>query len=465
MRRRWPARCSKHGATMSTRARPKANADAVTARPGRRGRGGRRRHGHGRAATRAGRQAWRAARVRGAAGRAGRRGRRARGGFQRIALGDYIATRRHEAGGADRGRHRRRQRSSTASAGPGTAGGETIAALIETALSRRRASRRWWCGSTAPAGRSLASERIRQALLAPRPRACRWSSSMGSVAASGGYWVATPADLIFAEPSTITGSIGVFGVLPSFEGTLAKLGIGADGVKTTPLSGEPDLLRGPSPAANALIQAGVESIYRRFLSIVAQSRHKRRRKSTGSPRGGCGTAARRARSGWSIGSAGSTRRSPAAAQRGEARRRARRDPARTRAEFSDQLLAHARRRAARRGEPDALAYAVAGAGNPGRRSAGAVADVAWRGDDPGDLHRMPGGSAGRGLRVRRSFRLACAAACWRRRAHRLRRACRNEHRDAGASSSSDSALNVTTHGLCGSLRPCRSMMWRPHSQS
>jgi protease-4 len=97
---------------------------------------------------------------------------------------------------------------------------------------------------------------------------------MGSVAASGGYWVATPADYIYAEPSTITGSIGVFGVFPSFQGTLQKLGIGADGVKTTPLAGEPDLLRGPSPEANQLIQTGVESMYSRFLNIVAQSRHK-----------------------------------------------------------------------------------------------------------------------------------------------------------------------------------------------
>ena len=68
---------------------------------------------------------------------------------------------------------------------------------------------------------------------------------MGSVAASGGYWIATAGDIIFAEPSTITGSIGVFGILPSFEGSLERLGIGADGVRTTPLSGEPDLLRGP----------------------------------------------------------------------------------------------------------------------------------------------------------------------------------------------------------------------------
>jgi protease-4 len=97
---------------------------------------------------------------------------------------------------------------------------------------------------------------------------------MGSVAASGGYWVSTPADFIYAEPSTITGSIGVFGVLPSFQGTLQKLGVGVDGVKTTPLSGEPDLFKGPSPEASQLIQAGVESMYGRFLSIVAASRHK-----------------------------------------------------------------------------------------------------------------------------------------------------------------------------------------------
>jgi len=94
------------------------------------------------------------------------------------------------------------------------------------------------------------------------------------VAASGGYWVATPADAIFAEPSTITGSIGVFGILPSFQGSMANLGLAADGVATTPLSGEPDLLNGPSPAASALIQAGVESTYQRFIALVAKSRGK-----------------------------------------------------------------------------------------------------------------------------------------------------------------------------------------------
>src|SRR4029453_4756990 len=68
--------------------------------------------------------------------------------------------------------------------------------------------------------------------------------------------------------------IGVFGILPSFEGTLTKLGLGADGVKTTPLSGEPDLYHGPSPEADKLIQAGVDGVYRNFLEIVAKSRRK-----------------------------------------------------------------------------------------------------------------------------------------------------------------------------------------------
>jgi protease-4 len=97
---------------------------------------------------------------------------------------------------------------------------------------------------------------------------------MGNVAASGGYWVSTPGDFVYAEPGTITGSIGVFGILPSFEGTLQKLGVGADGVKTTPLSGEPNVFKGPSPEADALLQAGVDSIYGRFVGIVAQARHK-----------------------------------------------------------------------------------------------------------------------------------------------------------------------------------------------
>jgi len=159
------------------------------------------------------------------------------------------------------------------SAGPGTAGGDTIAKQIEDGV-RNKGVKALVVRVDSPGGSVLASERIRQALLEAKSKKVPVVVSMGSVAASGGYWVSTPADYIYAEPSTITGSIGVFGILPSFQGTLAKLGVGADGVKTTPLSGEPDLLKGPSPEASQLIQTGVEAMYGRFLNIVAQSRHK-----------------------------------------------------------------------------------------------------------------------------------------------------------------------------------------------
>jgi protease-4 len=155
----------------------------------------------------------------------------------------------------------------------GTAGGDTIANIVNRAV-RSGNIKALVVRVDSPGGSVLASERIRQAILSAKRRKIPVVVSMGSVAASGGYWVSTPADFIYAEPSTITGSIGVFGILPSFQGTLQKLGVGADGIKTTPLSGEPDLLTGPSPEANVLLQAGVESIYRHFLGIVAQSRHK-----------------------------------------------------------------------------------------------------------------------------------------------------------------------------------------------
>ena len=154
----------------------------------------------------------------------------------------------------------------------GTAGGDTIAKAVERGT--RDGIEALVVRVDSPGGSVTASERIRQALLAAKANGIPVVVSMGNVAASGGYWVATPADFIYAEPSTITGSIGVFGVLPSFQGMLQKIGAGADGIKTTPLSGEPDLLKGPSPEANQLIQTSVESIYRRFLGIVAQARKK-----------------------------------------------------------------------------------------------------------------------------------------------------------------------------------------------
>lgn len=122
-----------------------------------------------------------------------------------------------------------------------------------------------------PGGSSFASELIRQELeltqLAGKPVVV----SMGPVAASGGYWIAATADAIVAEPSTITGSIGVFGIVPTFERSLQRVGVSSDGVATSPLGGA-DLLSGLNPATSTILQAGTEHTYRRFLNLVARGR-------------------------------------------------------------------------------------------------------------------------------------------------------------------------------------------------
>jgi protease-4 len=153
----------------------------------------------------------------------------------------------------------------------GTAGGETISRLIGKALAKDDL-KALVVRVDSPGGSVTASEQIRDAIFEARRRGLPVVVSMGSVAASGGYWVSTAAQRIYAEPSTITGSIGVFGLLPTFEKTLAKAGLGADGVKSTPLSGEPDMLRGPTPQVEQLMQLGVNDIYRRFTTLVGQAR-------------------------------------------------------------------------------------------------------------------------------------------------------------------------------------------------
>lgn len=195
------------------------------------------------------------------------------GGYKRIKLADYVeeAVSDNDAGSV--GVVTVAGTIVDGEAAAGTAGGESVGDVIDKAV-RRGGLKALVVRVDSPGGSVLASERIRQAILNAKRNGMPVVVSMGNVAASGGYWVATPADFIFAEPSTITGSIGVFGILPSFEGALQKLGIGADGIKTTPLSGEPDLFNGPSPVADNLLQAGVNSIYQRFLGIVAESRGK-----------------------------------------------------------------------------------------------------------------------------------------------------------------------------------------------
>ena len=157
-------------------------------------------------------------------------------------------------------------------AGPGAAGGERIAEILDDALDSNLSALVVRVDS--PGGSIFASEEIRLAVERHKRKGIPVVVSMANLAASGGYWVSTPANRIFAEPGTITGSIGVFAVLPTFERTLAEFGVTADGVKTTPLSGQPDLAGGLSPEVSQMVQANVESSYGRFVGLVAASRGK-----------------------------------------------------------------------------------------------------------------------------------------------------------------------------------------------
>lgn len=157
-------------------------------------------------------------------------------------------------------------------AGPGTAAGDSIAGLLNAALETRDL-KALVVRVDSPGGSVLASERIRNAIMAAKAKGLPVVASMGNVAASGGYWISTASDRILAEPSTITGSIGVFGVLPGLEGMLAKIGITADGVRTTPLSGEPDVVGGIGPTFNRITQLTIEDVYRRFLTLVSKARN------------------------------------------------------------------------------------------------------------------------------------------------------------------------------------------------
>jgi protease-4 len=156
--------------------------------------------------------------------------------------------------------------------GPGTAGGETIARLLIEELGKKRI-KALVVRVDSPGGSVTGSERIRSAILEAKAQGLPVVVSMGSVAASGGYWVSTPGQAVFADPATITGSIGVFALIPTFEGTLAKLGLTADGIATTPLSGQPDVFKGTSPTVDRLIQGSITSTYARFMSIVGAARH------------------------------------------------------------------------------------------------------------------------------------------------------------------------------------------------
>ena len=125
-----------------------------------------------------------------------------------------------------------------------------------------------------PGGSAFGAELIRRELENTRKAGKPVVVSMSDVAASGGYWIATSADAVLADPATVTGSIGVFGMLPTFDKTIDKLGIHTGGVTTTWLAGAGDVRRPLDPRLGQVIQSTVGHIYRDFLARTAASRHR-----------------------------------------------------------------------------------------------------------------------------------------------------------------------------------------------
>jgi protease-4 len=157
--------------------------------------------------------------------------------------------------------------------GPGSIGGESTAALIRAAREDRK-TKALVLRVNSPGGEVYAAEQIRREVELTREAGIPVVVSMGDVAASGGYWISMNANSIFAEPNTITGSIGIFGMYYSVPGTLAKLGVQSDGVGTGPMAGAFDITRPLDPKVGAVIQAIINKGYRDFVGNVAKARGK-----------------------------------------------------------------------------------------------------------------------------------------------------------------------------------------------
>ncbi|GAW96422.1 MULTISPECIES: signal peptide peptidase SppA [Colwellia] len=154
---------------------------------------------------------------------------------------------------------------------PGTIGGDSTAKLLRQARLNDDV-KAVVLRVDSPGGSAYASEIIRQEVELLKKAGKPVVASMGTYAASGGYWISAPADLIYAAPSTITGSIGIFGMMMTFEDSLSKMGIHTDGVGTTDMAGF-----GPTqaltPGMAKLFQLSINKGYQDFIQLVANNRN------------------------------------------------------------------------------------------------------------------------------------------------------------------------------------------------
>ncbi len=152
----------------------------------------------------------------------------------------------------------------------GTVGGDTVASLMRDARIDDKV-KSVVLRVDSPGGSAFASEVIRNEIVALREAGKPVVISMSSLAASGGYWISMSADKIIAQPTTLTGSIGIFSVITTFEKGLNKFGVHNDGVGTSPFS-DSGITRGLTKGASEAIQLGIEHGYQRFIGLVSESR-------------------------------------------------------------------------------------------------------------------------------------------------------------------------------------------------
>jgi len=156
---------------------------------------------------------------------------------------------------------------------PGTIGGESTADVLRQARYDNTV-KSVVLRIDSPGGSMFASEQILREVQALRKAGKPVVVSMSSYAASGGYYIAAAANQIFASPTTLTGSIGVFSVVPTFQRTLEKFGVKVDGIGTTPVAGDMRLDRALTPATRQILQSSVDHAYGEFLMRVGEGRKK-----------------------------------------------------------------------------------------------------------------------------------------------------------------------------------------------
>ncbi len=199
------------------------------------------------------------------------------GSFNQISAGDYAEIERSEqrAAGADEPRVAVIVASGEMLDGdqpPGVIGGATLSQLIRSARLNKQV-KAVVLRIDSPGGSVDAAEEIYHAVRKLRSAGKPVVVSMGDLAASGGYYIAAPANEIYASPATLTGSIGIFAIVPTFKHALARFGITSDGVGTTPLAGQEALGQSLNAESRVLIQSQITRGYAQFVDRVAAGRH------------------------------------------------------------------------------------------------------------------------------------------------------------------------------------------------